>query len=125
MLGRRFDWRLLERAAEVSSEEVTEALHRCAALQLIMADHGGFTFRHALTRDVVLAELPVPERCRHSLAAAEELLRAGAGHGDDQVLRIGRLLAEGGEPLRAARVLLDAAGRSLAAGVAVLGPNDR
>ena len=116
VLGRRFDWRLLERAAEVSSEEVTEALHRCAALQLIMADGGGFAFRHALTRDVVLAELPVPERCRRSLAAAEELLRAGAGHGDDQVLRIGRLLAEGGEPLRAARVLLDAAGRSLAAG---------
>jgi len=116
VLGRRFDWRLLEHVAGAGSGGVTEALHRCAALQLIMADGGGFAFRHALTRDVILAEMPVPQRCRLSLAAAEALLRAGAGHGDDQVLRIGRLLAEGGEPLRAAQVLLDGARRSFAAG---------
>ena len=116
VLGRRFDWRLLEHTAGTGSGEVTEALHRCAALQLITADGGEFAFRHALTRDVILAELPVPERSRFSLAAAEALLGAGAGHGDDQALRIGRLLAQGGEPLRAAQVLLDAAGRALAAG---------
>ena len=70
VLGRRFDWRLLERAAEVGSEEVTEALHRCAALQLIMADGGGFAFRHALTRDVVLdAGLPTSRQARAMLGA--------------------------------------------------------
>jgi DNA-binding CsgD family transcriptional regulator len=115
VLGRRFDWRLLERAAGVAGPDVAEALHRCAAWQLIMADGAGFTFRHALTRDVVLAELAVPERCRLSLAAAEALEAAGDS-GDDHMLMIGRLLAEGGEPLRAAKALLEAARRAFAAG---------
>ncbi len=115
VLGRRFDWRLLERAAAVGSGDVAEALHRCAALQLVLADGDGFAFRHAMTRDVILAELPVPQRCLLSLSAAAALLAAD-GPGDDQMLRAGRLLAEGGEPLRAARVLLDAAERALAAG---------
>ena len=94
---------------------MAEALHRCAALQLVLADGDGFAFRHAMTRDVILAELPVPQRCLLSLSAAGALLAAD-GPGDDQMLRAGRLLAEGGEPLRAARVLLDAAERALAAG---------
>ena len=68
-----------------------------------------------MTRDLILAELPVPQRCLLSLSAAGALLAAD-GPGDDRMLRAGRLLAEGGEPLRAARVLLDAAERALAAG---------
>lgn len=115
VLGRRFDWRLLERAAGVSGGEVAEALHRCAALQLIMADGGGFVFRHALTREVILADLPVWQRCRLSLGAAEALL-AVTGLADDQMLTVARLLAEGGESVRAARVLLKAADRASAAG---------
>jgi DNA-binding CsgD family transcriptional regulator len=115
VLGRRFDWRLLEHAAGVAGSDVAEALHRCAALQLIMPEGAGFAFRHALTRDVVLGELAVPERCRLSVAAAEALTAAG-NHGDDQMLMIGRLLAEGGEPLRAAEALLAAARQSVAAG---------
>ena len=64
VLGRRFDWRLLDRAASVDGSEVTEALHRCTALQLVTADGAGFAFRHALTREVVLGELAVPDRFR-------------------------------------------------------------
>ena len=122
VLGRRFDWRLLEHAAGVDGTDVTAALHRCTALQLIVTDGPGFAFRHALTRDVILAGLAVPDRCRLSLAAADALAAAGAlaagGGGDDdgQVLLTGRLLADGGEPLRAARVLLTAGRRAFAAG---------
>jgi DNA-binding CsgD family transcriptional regulator len=115
VLGRRFDWRLLERAAGVAGSDVAGALHRCAVLQLIMRDGAGFAFRHALTRDVVLAELAVPERCRLSVTAAEALMAAG-NHGDEQLLMIGRLLAEGGEPRRAAEALLAAARQAVAAG---------
>jgi len=115
VLGRRFDWRLLERASGVADTDVAGALHRCAALQLIMADEAEFAFRHALTREVVLAELAVLERCRLSLAAGEALMAAG-DHSDSQMLMVGRLLAEGGEPLRAAETLLDAARRAFAAG---------
>jgi DNA-binding CsgD family transcriptional regulator len=115
VLGRRFDWRLLERAAGVGSSDVAEALHQCAALQLITSDQSGFAFRHALTRDVILGELAVPERCRLSLAAAEALSAAGEV-GDDHALMVGRLLAEGGEPLRAAEAMLEAARRAFGAG---------
>jgi DNA-binding CsgD family transcriptional regulator len=108
VLGRRFDWRLLERVAGVGGGEVAEALHRGAALQLITVEGTGFAFRHALTREVVLGELPVPDRCRLSLAAAEALAAAG-DHGDHQMLMIGRLLTAAGEPRRAAQTLLEAA----------------
>ncbi len=115
VLGRRFDWRLLDRVAGVQGAEVAGALHRCAALQLIVAEGSGFAFRHALTRDVILAELAGPERCRLSLAAAEAL-GASAGPNDDHVLLTGRLLGDGGEPLRAAEVLLQAGCRAFGAG---------
>jgi DNA-binding CsgD family transcriptional regulator len=108
VLGRRFDWRLLERVAGVGGGEVAEALHRGAALQLFTVEGTGFAFRHALTREVGLGELPVPDRCRLSLAAAEALAAAG-DHGDDQMLMIGRLLTAAGEPRRAAQTLLEAA----------------
>jgi DNA-binding CsgD family transcriptional regulator len=116
VLGRRFDWRLLEQAAGVQRKDVTEALHRCTALQLVVTDGPGFAFRHALTRDVILAGLAVPERCRLSLAAGDALAAADGDHDDGQVLITGRLLADGGEPLRAAQVLLQAGRRAFAAG---------
>ena len=116
VLGRRFDWGLLEQTAGVQGADVTGALHRCAALQLVVADGSGFVFRHALTRDVILAELAGPERCRLSLAAAEALASAVGSNDDDHVLMTGRLLVDGGEPLRAAEVLLQASRRGLAAG---------
>jgi DNA-binding CsgD family transcriptional regulator len=116
VLGRRFDWRLLDRAAGVQAAEVAGALHRCAALQLIVTEGSGFAFRHALTRDVILAELAGPERCRLSLAAAEALAATAGPNDDDHVLLTGRLLIDGGEPLRAAEVLLQAGRRAFGAG---------
>ena len=79
VLGHRFDWRLLDQVAGVQRTDVAEALHRCTALQLVVTDGPGFAFRHALTRDVILAWLGVPERCRLSLAAAVEMLRDARG----------------------------------------------
>jgi DNA-binding CsgD family transcriptional regulator len=116
VLGRQFDWRLLEQAAGVQRKDVIEALHQCTALQLVVTDGPGFAFRHALTRDVILAGLAVPERCRLSLAAAGALASAAGDHDDGQVLMTSRLLADGGEPLRAAQVLLTAGRRAFAAG---------
>ncbi|MGD0605108.1 MAG: AAA family ATPase [Streptosporangiaceae bacterium] len=116
VLGRQFDWRLLEQAAGVQGKDVIEALHRCTALQLVVTDGPGFAFRHALTRDVILAGLAVPERCRLSQAAAKALASVAGDHDDGQVLMTARLLADGGEPLRAAQLLLTAGRRALAAG---------
>src|ERR1700683_3171762 len=116
VLGRRFDWRLLERTAGVQGPEVAVALHRCAALQLVVAEGSGFAFRHALTRDVILAGLAGPERCRLSLAAAEALASVPGRDDDDHVLMTGRPLVDGGEPRRAAQVLRQASRRAFGAG---------
>ena len=102
------------RPRESRRKDVTEALHRCTALQLVVTDGPGFAFRHALTRDVILAGLAGPERCRLSLAAAEALASAAGDHDDGQVLMTARLLADGGEPLRAAQILLNAGRRAFA-----------
>ena len=79
LLGRRFDGRLLERAAAVPGPVAAAALHRAAALQLVVSDGEEFAFRHALTREVVLAGLAARDRERLSLAAADALAAARRG----------------------------------------------
>ena len=118
LLGRRFDWRLLGQAAGVRGEIVTAALHRGAASQLLVSDGADFAFRHALTREVILAGLAAQDRCGLSLAAADALVSTAGTRADDdgRVVLIGRLLVDAGEPARAARVLLEAGGRSFTAG---------
>lgn len=116
LLGRRFDWRVLEQAAGVPGDTVAAALHRGTASQLVVNEGAGFEFRHALTRDVILAEMAAADRIRLSLAAAEALVTGGIAGDDGRALLIGRLLVDGGEPTRAARVLLDAGSRAFGAG---------
>ncbi len=120
LVGRRFDWRLLERAAAVPDELVAAALHRAAALQLVVSDDEGFAFRHALTRDIVLADLAARDRQRLSLSVAGALAatsgsRPGADDGARSLL-IGRLLADGGQSAWAAETLLAAASQAAAGG---------
>jgi predicted ATPase len=119
LLGRRFDWRLLEVATGRPAEAVAAALHRGAAAQLIVSESGGFAFRHALTREVILADLTARDRCRLSLAVADALAAgsgAESGPDDGHAVLIGRLLVDGGQPARAAETLLAAGRRTLAGG---------
>ncbi len=115
LLGRRFDWRLLALAAGVPEDVAAAALHRAAASQLVVNDGDGFAFRHALTREVVLADLTAPDRCRLSLAAADALVSALGGQDGSRAMLLGRLFVDGGRPARAAEELL-AAGRQAFAG---------
>ena len=60
LIGRRFDLSLLTAAVTCSEEQVRAALERACALQLIVADDSvseSYAFRHALTHDVIYAEL--------------------------------------------------------------------
>jgi DNA-binding CsgD family transcriptional regulator len=117
VLGRDFDWRVLAPAAGVSADVVSAALHRGAALQLITPTGDGFAFRHALTREVVLAGLPAGDRRRLSLGAADAYLTsASAGAGPAHALAIGQLLSDGGDQARAARLLMTAGTEALADG---------
>jgi DNA-binding NarL/FixJ family response regulator/RecA/RadA recombinase len=118
LLGRRFDWRLLEHAAAVPDEVVAAALHRGATLQLVVSDGDGFAFRHALTREVILADLAGRDRQRLALSAAEALTLTDRASGLDvsRALLTGRLLADGGRPAQAAAELLAAGDGAFAAG---------
>lgn len=111
VLGRRFDWSLLVATLGRDEGRVLDALRRAVDLQLLQVVHddgGGFRFRHALTRDAILAGLLPPETRAWALRA----LGALAEEGFDSPARksLGADLAErAGDRLRAARLLLESA----------------
>jgi len=117
VLGLRFDWHLLPVIVATTADVVAAALHRAVAAQLLVPDGLGFAFRHALTREVVLAETSAVDRQKLCLAAAEALQASAAGDDLDRERLIGHLLAQGGEARRAADVLLGAGRRALARGL--------
>ena len=81
LLGRSFDWRLLADMSGQDEVAVVDRLHRAVDAQLLSveaADPGhSFRFRHALTRDAILAELLPPER---ATLAARGLRAVEAAH---------------------------------------------
>ncbi len=76
VIGRQFDWSLLPAATGVEEAAVGAALRRAAADQLVtVTPDEGFAFRHALTRDAVLAGMLPPERAaiaRQALTAVTD-----------------------------------------------------
>ena len=64
LLGRSFPWELLPGIAEVDGRTTVEALQAAVDAQLIEVDgdEDGFSFRHALTREAVVAGLLPPQR---------------------------------------------------------------
>ena len=60
VLGRRFDWDLLPGVAGVDGATAVASLRQAVDAQLVV-DGQRFRFRHALTRETVLAELLPPE----------------------------------------------------------------
>ena len=116
MLGRQFDWELLPGIADVDGRAVVDAMRAAVAEQLIETDGDGFRFRHALTREAVLADLLPPER--RTLAArawpAIELAHPGL---PGPVCQLAADLAEAsGSTAAASSRLVESARRALAAG---------
>ena len=112
VLGRRFDWTLLPDITGQPEAAVLDALRAGALTQLLDTDPDGFRFRHALTRDAVLATLLPPEHGRLATAAAGALhARYPALDGDRCALAAG-LHEVAGEHTRAAELLLTAADRA-------------
>ncbi|SEL51082.1 regulatory protein, luxR family [Streptacidiphilus jiangxiensis] len=132
VLGRRFDWELLPRITALPRETVSASLAEGTACGLLAVNGAAFEFRHALTRDALLADLLPPAREPLAAAALAALTEAhpdlGAHWRDlaaelasqaGDVARAGALLAQSGRAaldrgaldtavgtLRAARALL-------------------
>ncbi len=120
VLGRHFEWSLLAPITGLDSPTVMAELRRCLGAQLIVEVRvdvgGGFSFRHALTRDAVLAHLLGPERVELAGTALRAIERAHPtlpGKWSD----LAADLAEGSLDFdRAGRLLLVAGRRRLAQG---------
>jgi DNA-binding CsgD family transcriptional regulator/tetratricopeptide (TPR) repeat protein len=112
VLGRQFDWGLLPAITDLGDDVVLRALHQAVDARIISweRDDGAFRFRHALSRDAVLATLFTPELqavARRALEAVE------AGHPDleGEWGELAAELAGAAGDYRRAATLLVAAGR--------------
>lgn len=116
ILGYRFDWRLLAPASGRPEQVVVRALGEAVERTLLRVEDGAFRFRHALTRDAVLAELLPPLQA--SLArAALEAVRAGYPNLDGERLDLAVELARrSGDTQEEAALLTEAGRRGLARG---------
>ena len=73
VLGRQFDWQLLEAAAGTGPEVVAAALERGVDGLLLGFDANTYRFRHALTRDAVVGALLPHVRARLAQTALSAL----------------------------------------------------
>ena len=112
-LGVQPDWDLVPAIAELDGGQAVTALRRAVRAELLITDGSVLTWRHALTREAILAGLLPPERSALSRRAAQVLLDRG---GADQELAAAQLLVEGGDSDDGAALLLRIAERELAAG---------
>lgn len=74
VLGRRFDWRMVEAMTTATGDQVLAGLRRGEDAHLVEFRDGGHQFRHSLTCDVIRDLLPDAER---RLLAARALDRLG------------------------------------------------
>jgi DNA-binding CsgD family transcriptional regulator len=119
VLGRRFDWDLLPGAAAVNGGAVVESLRRAVDAQLVTVDGQRFRFRHALTREAVLAELLPPERSALSARALVVVRRAHPGLPGPWCELAAELAEAAGDRDSAAALATDGARRALARGALV------
>jgi len=116
LLGRQFDWTLAAAAAGLVTDEAAELLRQGVRAQLLDVDGAGFRFRHALTRDAVLAtgtaaeQAPLARRALDALTATDAELDGELGP-----LAAG-LAAVAGDADRAAEQWLRSARRALEEG---------
>jgi DNA-binding CsgD family transcriptional regulator/tetratricopeptide (TPR) repeat protein len=104
---------LLAAVTGASAADAVGALRAATEAGLLRAEPGGLRWRHALTRDAVLATLLAPERALVAARGAAEL-EARDEPGDRD--RAADLHVVAGQPTRAATAFLDLARRDAARG---------
>jgi len=116
MLGREFGWELLPGIAAVDGRAVLDSLRAAVDEQLIDAAGGGFVFRHALTREAVLAALLPPERQELAARAWPVVERARPGLPGPDLELAAELAESAGDSVAAGRIVLEGVRRALDAG---------
>ncbi|HUG29696.1 MAG TPA: AAA family ATPase [Candidatus Limnocylindria bacterium] len=120
ILGRTFDWPLLGPITGLDDEEVLAELRRATVAHLVTAENGAgrgaFAFRHALTRDAVLADLLPPEREQLCISAANALESARPGLPAELCELAADLRGRGGDREGAFRLAMESARRAFVRG---------
>jgi DNA-binding CsgD family transcriptional regulator len=119
VLGRRFDWNLLPGVAAVDGGTAVDALRAAIRDQLVVTDGSTFRFRHALTREAVLAEQLPPERAAMSARALVAIRWAHPGLPGPWCELAAELAEAAGERADAAVLLVESARRALARGALI------
>jgi DNA-binding CsgD family transcriptional regulator len=117
VLGTRFDWRLLGPITGLTSAEVGAAIDTAVYAQLLIIDGPVRVpvFRHALTAEIVAAEIDTPARVMLELRAADAVARAG-GEADESLALEARLRRDAGDDARAGGLLVRLAERAVRVG---------
>ncbi|CAM5666749.1 helix-turn-helix transcriptional regulator [Streptomyces hirsutus] len=106
--GRRVEHEVLREAVGLPEEELESALREAAGRQLLVAAHDGtYSFRHALAREAVYADLLPGERARMHGAFAR--LLAGRGLRGPSAAERAHHYRESHDPARALAASLEAA----------------
>ncbi len=117
ILGRRFDWELLAPITGLAERAVVATLHAGVGAQLVsLHDDRSFRFRHALSRDAVLAELLPPERVALSRRALDAIERSHPELPGPWCELAAEVAVAAGDRDRAAVLLLEGGRRALGAG---------
>lgn len=119
LLGRSFSWELLPGVAAVDGATVVAALRAAVDAQLIETDGETFGFRHALSREAVLADVLPPERRDLAQRAWPAIERAHPGLPGPTCELAAELAEAAGEPGAASALLVESARRALSAGALV------
>jgi DNA-binding CsgD family transcriptional regulator len=118
VLGRSFDWRLPDMIEGEDEAAVVTHLRRAAEAQLLSAGSadGGFRFRHALTREAILAQLLPPERVLLASKGLHAVEQAHPGLPGQWCELAAELAEAAGQPARTAELHLESARRAFARG---------
>jgi DNA-binding CsgD family transcriptional regulator len=120
VLGRSFDWNLIPLMTGLDEQQVLGAIRSGVDAQLLFAGPlvgpEEFRFRHALTRDAVLAEVLRPEQIKLAGRALEALEGARPGLEGDACELAAELAQRAQLNHRAAELLLESGRRALARG---------
>lgn len=113
VLGRDLDRVVLAAMTGLAEAVLIDALHAAVEAQLLVEAGNELRWRHALTRDAVLAAVFAPQRAILARSGAAACRRRG---GPDDDVHAAELLAAAGEARPAAEIFLRLARRELAAG---------
>jgi DNA-binding CsgD family transcriptional regulator len=113
LVGGEPDWSLAAVITELDEPTVLATARAAADAHLLVAEQNRLQWRHALTREVVLATLLPPERSSLALRAAAALRARG---GDDDESAAAELLAVAGDRDGAARIRLRQVARDITKG---------